>query len=155
MTDTRLDKNPSFCEFARNLPACDVLMQLDDMLEGGLENVVIDLAHALEEWGYSVAILVLGATGEGAHKALRSGLRVCVFPYDEQRLQQELERNRPTVVFAHYSFQGAHLYDHMGISFIQVLHNVYAWFDSLTKQRRRGSQNPQHIQRFLWLFPKQ
>jgi glycosyltransferase involved in cell wall biosynthesis len=129
-----LEKSPSLSEFARALPACDILMQLDNMLEGGLENVVIALARALEGWGYRVAILVLGATGEGARKALRSGLSVCVFPYNEQVLLRELERSRPAAVFAHYSFQGAYLYERLGIPFIQVLHNVYAWFDSAGKE---------------------
>lgn len=124
----------SSTEFTHELPACDILMQLDNMLEGGLENVVIDLACALEKWGYKVAVLVLGATGEGARKALRRGLRVCVLPYDEQALLQELRRNPPAIVFAHYSFQGAHLYAGMDIPFIQVLHNVYAWFDDAGKE---------------------
>jgi len=121
-------------EFLHTLPACDILMQLDNMLEGGLENVVIDLVRALEGWGYSVAILVFGATGEGARKAMRDGLRVCVFPYSEQALQQELERNRPEMVFAHYSFQGVHVYKSLGIPFMQVLHNVYIWFDDARKE---------------------
>lgn len=121
-------------QFTNELPTCDILMQLDNMLEGGLENVVIDLACALEKWGYKVAVLVLGSTGEGARKALRRGLRVCVLPYDEQTLLQELRRNPPAIVFAHYSFQGAHLYAGMGIPFIQVLHNVYAWFDDAGKE---------------------
>jgi len=134
MTDIELGKSPPPSGFLHELPACDIVMQLDNMLEGGLENVVIDLAHALEEWGYSVAILVLGATGEGTRKAVRSGLHVCVFPYNEEALRQELERSRPKAVFAHYSFQGAHLYDCLGIPFIQVLHNVYAWFDGPGKE---------------------
>jgi glycosyltransferase involved in cell wall biosynthesis len=134
MTDADQKQRDHSSEFVCELPACDILMQLDNMLEGGMENVVIDLARALEGWGYSVAILVLGTTGEGAHKALRSGLRVCVFPYDEQAFSQELERSRPKVVFAHYSFQGVHLYKNLGIPFIQVLHNVYAWFNDAGKE---------------------
>ena len=133
MIDTALKTNPTSAAFADSLPACDILMQLDNMLEGGLENVVIDLALALEGWGYSTAVLVLGATGKAVHKAVRNGLRVCVFPYSEKALRQALERNRPAIVFAHYSFQGAHLYEDLGIPFIQVLHNVYAWFDDAGK----------------------
>jgi len=133
MTDADFEQEPYPSGFVPHLPTCDILMQLDNMLEGGLENVVIDLAHALEGWGYRVAILVLRNTGGGARKAVRSGLRVCIFPYNEQALQQELERSRPAIVFAHYSFQGAHLYERLSIPFIQVLHNVYAWFDSVGK----------------------
>ncbi|MCL1981897.1 MAG: glycosyltransferase, partial [Clostridiales bacterium] len=129
--DSEQKNHPS--EFIHALPACDILMQLNNMLEGGMENVVIDLAHSLEGLGYNVAILVLGDTGEGARKALRGGLRVCAFLYDEQALQRELERVRPVMVFAHYSFQGAHLYERLGIPFIQVLHSVYIWFDDAGK----------------------
>jgi len=121
-------------EFVHELPVCDILMQFDNMHEGGMENVAIDLARALEGWGYSVAFLVLGATGEGACKALRSGLRVCVFPYNEQALLQELERSRPKIVFSHYSFQGVHVYENLSIPFIQVLHNVYVWFNDAEKE---------------------
>jgi len=134
MIHTESEQNPPLSEFVHALPACDIVMQLDNMLEGGMENVVIDLACALKGWGYRVAILVLGATGEGARKALRSGLCVCVFPYSEHALRQALEQSRPRAVFAHYSFQGAHLYDRLGIPFIQVLHNVYAWFDGPGKE---------------------
>jgi len=121
-------------EFASRLPECDVLMQIDNMFEGGLENMVIDLALALEKWGYGVALLVLGDAGEGALKAVRSGLRVCVRPYNEEALSQELERVRPAMVLAHYSFQGARLYESLDIPFIQVLHSVYAWMDDANRE---------------------
>lgn len=133
------EKKQFLCDFASALPACDILMQLDNMLEGGLENVVINLARALEGWGYRVAILVMGSSGEGARKALRSGLRVCVFPYDEQVLLRQLERNRPAIVFAHYSFQGAHLYERLDIPFIQVLHSAYAWLGEDEKEMFIGA----------------
>ncbi|MDR2051749.1 MAG: glycosyltransferase [Deltaproteobacteria bacterium] len=126
---------PDASGFVASLPDCDILMQLDNMLEGGLENVVIDLSLALERRGYRVAVLVLGDVGEGARKAVRRGLRVCVLPYDEAKLRLELERRPPRLVFAHYSFQAAHLYKALDIPFIQVLHNIYAWFSEADRTR--------------------
>ena len=126
-------KAPSH-EFLNVLPLCDILMQFDNMLEGGMENVAIDLARALEGWGYSSAILVLGNAGVGAQKAVKKGLRVCVLPYCEQTLWQELKQNRPKIVFAHYSFQGIHVYKSFKIPFVQILHNVYAWLDDAGKE---------------------
>jgi glycosyltransferase involved in cell wall biosynthesis len=122
-------------QFLHELPDCDILMQLDNMLEGGLENVVIDLSCALIAWGYRVAVLVLGDVGKGAHKALQRGLPVCVFPYCDEALERQIDRHPPKLVFAHYSFSGSHLYSSRDIPFVQVLHNVYAWFDEAARQK--------------------
>jgi glycosyltransferase involved in cell wall biosynthesis len=130
-----MDSDSRFEQILHELPDCDVLMQLDNMLEGGMENVVIDTSCALIAWGYSVAILVMGEIGDGAYKAMQRGLRICVFPYSDEIFEQEIDRHPPKLVFAHYSFSGAHLYSSRNIPFVQVLHNVYAWFDEAAKQK--------------------
>ena len=111
------------------LPPCDIIMQLDNMLTGGLETVVIDLAISLQKQGHNVALLAFGNTGADAEKAQAIGLSVCTMPYDEQTLRQQLAAVKPKVVFAHYSFQGSHIYAELGIPFYQVVHNVYTWLD--------------------------
>ncbi|WP_027187152.1 glycosyltransferase [Desulfovibrio cuneatus] len=115
--------------FVYSLPPCDIIMQLDNMLTGGLETVVIDLAISLQKQGYTVALLVFGNTGADAEKAQAMGLTVCNMPYGEQSLRLQLAAAKPKVVFAHYSFQGSHICAELSIPFYQVVHNVYTWLD--------------------------
>ena len=125
--------------FLSTIPPCDIIMQLDNMLAGGLETVAIDLANSLQKRGYRVAILVLGNAGKDAKKAVALGLQVCVIPFEEDVLRQQLIEATPKVVFAHYSFQGTDLYAKLNIPFIQVVHNVYAWLDESGRQNFTNS----------------
>ena len=76
--------------FLSTIPPCDIIMQLDNMLAGGMETVAIDLANSLQEHGYRIAILVLGNAGKDAEKAVALGLQVCVIPFEEDLLRQQL-----------------------------------------------------------------
>lgn len=125
--------------FLSTIPPCDIIMQLDNMLAGGMETVAIDLANSLQEHGYRIAILVLGNAGKDAEKAVALGLQVCVIPFEEDLLRQQLMEATPKVIFAHYSFQGTDLYAELNIPFIQVVHNVYAWLDENGRQNFTNS----------------
>jgi len=128
MPHTDQGQSPPLSEFVSDLPACDILMQMDNMLEGGMENVVTEQAAFFAKRGYKAAILVLGEVGKGAEKARSFGVHVCHFPYDEDGLERLIRHAGPKLVFAHYSVKGARIYAELDIPFVQVLHNAYAWF---------------------------
>jgi glycosyltransferase involved in cell wall biosynthesis len=90
---------------------------------------------------------VLGKAGIGARKAVDRGLRVWVPPGGTESLRRELARRPPRIVFAHYSFQCAALHAALGIPFVQVLHNVYAWFAE--EDKARFVESAQHTALFI------
>lgn len=108
-----------------------VLLQVDDFIQGGLENVVVDLAVSLKEKGIPVTLAIFGKEGVAAAKARDQQLQVVSFggwPGDEA-YKAFLDENAFTVVNAHYSTRGAHCCADLGIPFVQTIHNSYVWFD--------------------------
>lgn len=108
-----------------------VLLQVDSFMQGGMENVVIDLALSLQETGFQVTIANLGSAGDAADKARENGLRVETFG---NRLSATayidwLQQQRVTLVNAHYSIFGAAECCAAGIPFIETIHNAYVWLD--------------------------
>lgn len=114
-------------KFSSRLPECDVLMQTDNFISGGMENVILELGAFLREKGLAVGVWITGNAGDDAEKLLAAGIIVCVHAYDDDWLRKELEESPPKVVLAHYSFLGPRIYREKCVPFIQVLHNLYAW----------------------------
>ncbi|ARP96978.1 glycosyltransferase [Bordetella genomosp. 13] len=106
-----------------------VLLQVDDFVQGGLENVVIDLAISLRGLGHRVAIATLGREGHAAEAARAAGLEVHSFGKrpTEQAYTDFLRTHRIDVVNAHYSLFGADICARLGIPFVQTVHNSYVW----------------------------
>ena len=106
-----------------------ILLQVDDFMQGGLENVVIDLAAFLQADGFEVTIAILGQRGRAADEAETRGLSLKTFaselsPADYVRW---LKQNRVTLVNAHYSIFAARECREAAISFIETIHNAYVW----------------------------
>lgn len=114
--------------FSEQLPSCDILMQTGNFISGGMENVVIELGVFLQAQGFHVGLWITGNTGEAAERARAAGLDICVAPYDKTWLQGQIENNPPKIILAHYAFHGTEVYKEKKIPFIQILHNLYAWF---------------------------
>lgn len=108
-----------------------VAFQVDDFTQGGLENVVLDLARGLEERGLRVSLLVLGKSGPAADQARAQGLEVATLPTGRRDAGYRawLRENRVDLVYAHYSTYGARAAAELAIPFVQVVHNTYVWLD--------------------------
>jgi glycosyltransferase involved in cell wall biosynthesis len=106
-----------------------VLIQVDDFLQGGLENVVIGLARGLAGRGLRISLLVLGRCGPAADQARAAGLRVATIAGDrrESAYRDWLLEHRVDLVCAHYSTFGAAIAAGLPIPFVQVVHNTYVW----------------------------
>ncbi len=113
---------------------CDILVQVDNFEAGGLENVVLDLNSTLEKAGFRVLLLVLGNQGPAVQRAIDLGQTVICRQYSQAVYAYLLDHLRPKVVFAHYSFHGVHLCRQKSVPFVQVIHNVYMWFNDRQRQ---------------------
>lgn len=105
-----------------------IVLQADDFTEGGMEQVVIDLAEALATQGFAPRLWILGREGSAADRARRRGLVVERLTADPASYTARLAALRPALVNAHYSTFGAAAAAAAGIPFVQTLHNMYAWF---------------------------
>lgn len=107
----------------------NILLQVDDFTEGGLENVVIDLGVSLKALGYGASLAILGREGAAAGAARRAGLDVHSFgaPPEPRTYEEFLRRQKVDLVNGHYSIHGAQLCARLGIPFVQTIHNAYVW----------------------------
>lgn len=116
-----------------------VVLQVDSFTQGGMENVVIDLALSLKSKRYQVSIVNFGKSGDAAAKALEHGLSVETLPVDfsDDAYNSWLREKNVNLVNAHYSIRGAAVCTNAGIPFIQTIHNSYVWLDPLRIERYR------------------
>ncbi|HLU39953.1 MAG TPA: glycosyltransferase [Planctomycetota bacterium] len=107
-----------------------VLLQVDDFTQGGLEQVVLDLARTLREGGAEVRLVILGKAGDAKARADALAIPVVhVTGAARQSQYVELLRSGVDVVNAHYSTYGADLAAAGGVPFVQTVHNSYVWLD--------------------------
>ena len=105
-----------------------VLLQVDDFMQGGMENVVMDLAGELRHEGYDTTIGILGKRGPAADQAEARGLRAEVLSkVTPQDYVKYLQQNRVSIVNAHYSIFAAAECKQAGIPFVETVHNSYVW----------------------------
>ena len=118
-----------------------VALQVDSFTQGGMENVVIDLALSLEKSGCRVTIANFGKSGDATEKAKERGLRVVSLSENlsDEAYRSWLIEESVDLVNAHYSIRGAHICFSAGIPFIQTIHNSYVWLDPLQIDKYRAA----------------
>ena len=106
-----------------------ILLLVGNFTQGGMENVVIDLARSLENFGFFATIGILCQRGDAEIKARGYGLQVQAFP--EKLTKAEflvwLRNNSICLVNAHYCTFGADVCFANDIPFVQTIHNSYVW----------------------------
>lgn len=107
-----------------------VMLQVDDFAQGGLEQVVLDLAHTLREERRAVQLLVVGNAGDAAARATALGIKVVRLDRARQSEHYRELLRQVDVVNAHYSTFGAELAAAAGIPFVQTVHNTYVWMNA-------------------------
>ncbi len=126
-----------------------ILLQVDDFAEGGLEQVVIDLAASLDLHRFDVLLLTLGEQGQAVEKAHDAGIDVITLPtrQREARYRQLLTDERIDLVSAHYSLFGAAVAAELGVPFVQTIHNTYVWLSP--KQIDQHQDNDLHTTAYI------
>ena len=134
---------------ALSASAGHILLQVDDFVQGGMENVVIDLAGSLSEAGFQTTIAVLGKQGDAADKARDSGLQVESFngARSPANYVKQLKQKKVDLVNAHYSLFAAEACRKAGIPFIETIHNSYVWLSP--QQIEEYRQADPHISAYV------
>lgn len=116
-----------------------VLLQVDDFTQGGLENVVIDIARSLDPGQFEVMLLVLGTQGPAADAARRAGVEILTLPEAdrERHYRKLLGDRRVDLVNATYSLFGADVAADLRIPFVQTIQNTYVWLSEAEIERHR------------------
>jgi glycosyltransferase involved in cell wall biosynthesis len=138
----RRTKSPSPASSPATMPsraAKQILFQVDDFHQGGLENITLGLARGLKRAGMEVALLILGGQGPAAEQARQIGLDVLpITRRRRERLYRNLLAERKVdAVSAHFSTFGARIAAGLGIPFVQVVHNSYVWLQERAIERYR------------------
>lgn len=128
-----IDVCKSSCSLVNINNEYDLIVQVDNFEAGGLENVVLDLNEFLMERGYRVLLLVLGTQGVSVQKARDIGMSVHCMAYSDEAYIDLLKVVKPKMIMTHYSINGVNVCHENNIPFIQVIHNLYMWFNPIQK----------------------
>ncbi|NLG43727.1 MAG: glycosyltransferase [Phycisphaerae bacterium] len=107
-----------------------VLLQVEHFEQGGLEQVMLDLAATLSAAQMAVGLLVLGRQGTAAFEARRAGLPILHLPQlGRAQAYHDLLRDWD-LVNAHHSLFGVELVAEAGRPFVQTVHSAYVGLDA-------------------------
>ncbi|MGD8452009.1 MAG: glycosyltransferase [Phycisphaerae bacterium] len=104
-----------------------VLLQAEHFVQGGYEQVVLDVAKTLREEGFEPRLLVLGRRGHAVQQARALGLEILSLPETgrEAAYRRLLSNERIELVNAHFTPFGADIAREMGLPFVQTVHTSY------------------------------
>ncbi len=120
-----------------------VLLQAEQFTQGGLEQVVIDLATNLDRRRFEPLLLVLGEQGQAVEHARERGIRILTLPKEgrEDTYRKMLIDERIDLVNAHFSIYGGYIAWQTGIPFVQTIHTSYVWLPAEAQEQYRESDS--------------
>ncbi len=121
-----------------------IMLEVDTLDRGGLENVVYDLAKRLDRTVFNCVVACVNGGGQVAEKLEREGVPVEILPVEdrEKAFLMLLTRYEVDVLVPHHSFVGTPLAHRLNIPVLSVLHNMYVWFGTAVNSIIR-EQDPQ------------
>jgi len=102
-------------------------MLVENLHDGGLERVVIDLAGEFVREGIKCPIFVSGSAGRAAAAAIELGCEVEVFHGNRKALENRARERGVQVIFAHHCYDCWDRLSEGGGKIVEVLHNAYHW----------------------------
>jgi glycosyltransferase involved in cell wall biosynthesis/2-polyprenyl-3-methyl-5-hydroxy-6-metoxy-1,4-benzoquinol methylase len=106
-----------------------ILIQLDRLEQGGLENAALGLARGLAAHGLECLLLVVGSREVCADRTRKAGIEVVTLPLEDRENQYRkliMERGI-SLVSAHFSVFGSDVVAELRVPFVQVVQNSYVW----------------------------
>jgi glycosyltransferase involved in cell wall biosynthesis len=116
-----------------------VLLQAEQFTQGGLEQVVTDLAASLDRRRFDPLLLVLGEQGRAVEQARERGVRILTLPKEDRETayRKMLLDERIDLVNAHFSIYGGYLAWQNSIPFVQTVHTSYVWLPAEAQDQYR------------------
>jgi glycosyltransferase involved in cell wall biosynthesis len=113
---------------ASSLP-CEggVLITVEMLHRGGVEQVVVDLACGFATLGTPVAVAISGSGGDCADVLRRKGICVEAFAHDSASYRSFLARIKPRFALMNHSYFGLDLLREQAVPVIEIVHNYYVW----------------------------
>ena len=112
---------------AQEEPCPPVAMLVQDLHDGGLERVVVDLTRQFLQQGIVSRVLVLGGGGRAAEEASALGCDVRTFGGDAASLVAAAQDLGVRVVLTHHCYEPLEQLSEAGVGLIEVVHNAYHW----------------------------
>ena len=112
---------------AHEEPCPPVAMLVQDLHDGGLERVVVDLTRQFLQQGIVSPVLVLGTGGRAAEEATALGCDVRTFGGGAESLVAAAQDLGVGVVLTHHCYEPLEQLSQAGVELIEVVHNAYHW----------------------------
>lgn len=136
--------SPSFWRpvVIKNGEATKCALAVNSLREGGLEEVVAQLARRLPNHNFDTFIICVDSGGEVADRLQGEGIRVYTADGDPHRMRGILRKERPHLVNSHWAaVEFLRVVVDLGIPIIENIHNMYVWMDEqgweVERQRSR------------------
>jgi glycosyltransferase involved in cell wall biosynthesis len=122
---------PFLPESAIPFSPLNIMLEVTSLDQGGLEQVVHDLALGLQKKGNRAVVVCTERGGKIAERLKCQGIDIEILPatHKEEAYREILSRYEVDIVNTHYSFFGARLAAEAGLPVVSVIHNIYAWLD--------------------------
>ena len=104
-----------------------VLLTVEQLHRGGVEQVVVDLATGLRELGRSVLVAVAGRGGDCAEVLRQAGIVVREFDHNLAAFERMLEETKPSHALLNHCYFGLPAMAATGVACTEIVHNYYTW----------------------------
>jgi glycosyltransferase involved in cell wall biosynthesis/ubiquinone/menaquinone biosynthesis C-methylase UbiE len=106
----------------------NILLLVQEFVEGGLERVVLDLAIRLKKENFNTSILVAGKSGGWLSKeAHQDGIPVFAFDNKTADLNTYLSKIKVDVLLINHCYFGLDEFKKKNVPVLEIIHNVYFW----------------------------
>ena len=107
-----------------------VLLHVETLDKGGLEQMVSTLAEGLRAAGVTVAVVCAQRGGDTADRLSAQGVPVHILNGDGAAYARLLDAFGPHVVNTHYGHSHLALIQQRGIPIVETIHNMYVFYDA-------------------------
>lgn len=106
----------------------NILLLVQEFVEGGLERVVLDLAIRLKKENFNTSILVEGKSGGWLSKeAHQDAIPVIAFDNKTADLNSYLSKIKVDVLLINHCYFGLDEFKKKNVPILEIIHNVYFW----------------------------
>lgn len=124
-----------------------VLLHVETLDRGGLEQMVMLLAESLHTAGHQVQVLCAQSGGLIADQINNKGIPVFTAQGDLGTLCRIVDTFRPDIVHTEYGFTGLEYIHHQGIPVIETIQNMYVYYDE--SQWRREQEKSRWVSHYI------